>query len=367
MTDPNGTTSFGFDAWGRMTSKARALNRATFDFNYDSLLTEYTTTFPDEASVSFEYDAHRLLRQRTAASSTRHFRWFGDYLLTSEDTNGELIATNIEGYLGQVSGNDPSLGSYRYSGLDVLTSPRRLRDSNKSIVAIHEYDPFGLTHSSFGETLFYGFSGLIPNPGLKLYYAPFRSLMPDSGRWLTPDPLHMIDGLNMYLYVHANPVVGIDYLGLSELFNDASLAGAFCNGALDGAMQAWDTIVWPTFTECYNPNDPGMRAGAAAATVADFAMPTGRCKGAAKGLGAVARKAGGSGKPRQLIILLPNRKCAEEAARKAGKGRTPVHHPRTKTDPTAPPHFHPTCKDGSVLKDGSHYCYPGLRPKTVRK
>ncbi|CAG7831549.1 unnamed protein product [Allacma fusca] len=69
------------------------------------------------------------------------------------------------------------------------------------------------------------------------------------------------------------------------------------------------------------------------------------------------RKIGGSGKPHLHFILLPSRKAAENAARNAGKGNTPVHH--TAHKPGQHPHFHPADRSGNIIKDGSHYGYTG--------
>jgi hypothetical protein len=65
---------------------------------------------------------------------------------------------------------------------------------------------------------------------------------------------------------------------------------------------------------------------------------------------------GPSGKPVLHFKLFPNRKSAEEAARSAGKGNTPVHH--AAHGPGERPHFHPADRYGNIIKDGSHYEYP---------
>jgi hypothetical protein len=67
------------------------------------------------------------------------------------------------------------------------------------------------------------------------------------------------------------------------------------------------------------------------------------------------RCTGPSGKPILHFKRLPNRKSAEDAARSAGKGNTPVHH--TAHEPGQRPHFHPADRYGNIIKDGSHYEY----------
>ncbi len=67
------------------------------------------------------------------------------------------------------------------------------------------------------------------------------------------------------------------------------------------------------------------------------------------------RCTGPSGKPMLHFKRFPNRKSAEDAARSAGKGNTPVHH--TAHEPGQRSHFHPADRYGNTIKDGSHYEY----------
>lgn len=47
------------------------------------------------------------------------------------------------------------------------------------------------------------------------YYAPYRMYGPNSARWMTRDPLGMVDGPNEYGYVGGNPTTDNDILGQS--------------------------------------------------------------------------------------------------------------------------------------------------------
>src|SRR5690606_13972874 len=55
MTGPNGTMSFGYDAWGRQTSKTQGSQSATYGYRYGSKLYSVTSNFPDEGSVTYNY------------------------------------------------------------------------------------------------------------------------------------------------------------------------------------------------------------------------------------------------------------------------------------------------------------------------
>ena len=49
----------------------------------------------------------------------------------------------------------------------------------------------------------------------QLYYAPYRYYSPATARWITRDPLGMVDGPNMYGYAQSNPSTYFDNLGLT--------------------------------------------------------------------------------------------------------------------------------------------------------
>jgi hypothetical protein len=74
------------------------------------------------------------------------------------------------------------------------------------------------------------------------------------------------------------------------------------------------------------------------------------------GRNVIGRKEGPSGKPMLHFIQHSTRKQAEDAARDAGKGNPPLAHPPH--GPGQNPHYHPTTKDGSIRKDGSHHEFP---------
>ncbi len=50
--------------------------------------------------------------------------------------------------------------------------------------------------------------------GTELYYYRARYYRPDLGRFISKDPLGMIDGTNMFVYVNNNPASRVDRLGL---------------------------------------------------------------------------------------------------------------------------------------------------------
>ena len=52
-----------------------------------------------------------------------------------------------------------------------------------------------------------------------LIYFGQRYYDPSIGRWITPDPAGVVDGPNLYAYVHNNPLSMTDYFGLASEAN----------------------------------------------------------------------------------------------------------------------------------------------------
>jgi RHS repeat-associated protein len=90
-----------------------------------------------------------------------------------------------------------------------------LTDSASSVVGTYEYDSYGNTLSSTGSVPNpYGFSTKEISSTSGLIYFGARYYNPELGRWLSPDPLGMVNGPNLYAYCNNNPTNLIDPWGL---------------------------------------------------------------------------------------------------------------------------------------------------------
>ena len=142
--------------------------------------------------------------------------------------------------MAEIPGADATASAYRCMYTDKLGSVRVVRDQNKLQKASYDYDPYGGQYQFSGLPVNHGFTGHTWDAETALYYAPYRYYSPAATRWLTRDPLGMVDGLNVYGYVGENPVTRIDRTGLSALprdgwWNPAYWAGlALCLGVAGG-------------------------------------------------------------------------------------------------------------------------------------
>ncbi len=93
-------------------------------------------------------------------------------------------------------------------------------DGDGNLISYEEYFPYGGTAFLAGDDVRevelkdYRYSGKECDDATGLYYYGYRYYAPWMCRWLSPDPLGTVDGLNLYQFVLGNPVVNVDPAGL---------------------------------------------------------------------------------------------------------------------------------------------------------
>ena len=115
-----------------------------------------------------------------------------------------------------------------------------------------------------------------------LYYFRARWYEPETGRWLSPDPIGISGGLNLYAFCGNDPVNFVDPMGL---WPDWDVVGGylsgFAEGAIGGAAMMIDMAI-PCFApfssayedECGNIDDV-YKATQVCAGIAGMALPIG--------------------------------------------------------------------------------------------
>ncbi|MCP4723101.1 MAG: hypothetical protein GY860_26920 [Desulfobacteraceae bacterium] len=131
---------------------------------------------------------------------------------------GSILLASIGSLAGYVDNGNPQPGVSYYIN-DHLGTPIKIIDDEGQVVWDGAYLPFGRadTGSSDAQNQF-RFPGQYYDGETGLHYNWHRYYDPDTGRYLTPDPIGLAGGINPFVYAMGNPVNAIDPLGLSSWF-----------------------------------------------------------------------------------------------------------------------------------------------------
>jgi len=105
-------------------------------------------------------------------------------------------------------------GLYYYH-VDHLGTPQMMTDEDGNVVWAADYKPFGetdVTVSDVGND--FRFPGQYCDQETGLHYNYHRYYDPSTGRYLRADPIGLYGGVNLFVYVHGNPVNRLDPSGL---------------------------------------------------------------------------------------------------------------------------------------------------------
>ena len=195
----------------------------TLSYDLDGNLTN------NGAGQTYLWDAANRLVGITQSSGANGFVYDGAGRRTQETLNGTVIkqwiwcgsqpCEELDG-AGNVTkmffsqGEQISGINYFYTR-DHLGSVREMTDSNGTIHAQYDYDPYGNVGKLKGDLeADFQFTGDYFHKASGLNLTLYRAYDPVNSRWLSRDPMGEYGGLNLYGYVRDNPVNMRDPLGL---------------------------------------------------------------------------------------------------------------------------------------------------------
>lgn len=176
-------------------------------------LNQLTSVSCNGAISRYEYDAFGRRSAKISDGERTEYFWDGDKLI------GESRAGEYSWYIYEPGSNKPLLllknGAVYYYQLDQLGTPLSLTDSNNDIVWQASYSVFGkalVTRNEIDNPL--RFQGQYFDSESGLHYNHFRYYDPETGRFISQDPIGLLGGINHYQYA-PNHVNWVDPLGLS--------------------------------------------------------------------------------------------------------------------------------------------------------
>ena len=211
LTQLSGTPpiDFGYDANANITSETG------WTYIYD-LSNQLIRVLQDTTQVGeYTYNGAGQRTKKVTQTETRVFHYdLRGHLIAETNQTGQILAEYV--YLGDqlLSIIKPGELVYYYHN-DHLGTPQVLTDDSQVIAWKAVYTPFGgaVTSIATVENPF-RFPGQYYDPETGLHYNYFRYYNPQTGRYITPDPIGLEGGINLFVYVAANPLRWIDPFGL---------------------------------------------------------------------------------------------------------------------------------------------------------
>ena len=235
MTHIEGTPSidFGYDFNGNIASE----NTWTYVYDLSNQLIRVLDGSNQMAEYTYNGAGQRI--KKVTQTETRIFHYdLMDHLIAETNQSGQMLAEYV--YLGDqlLAMIKPGDVAYYYHN-DHLGTPQVLTDGNGSVAWKAVYTPFGEAVASI-QTVEnpFRFPGQYYDQETGFHHNYFRYYNPQTGRYVTPDPIGLEGGINLYLYVANNPVNFIDPLGLR---------------GLDYLLKNWDYISLNINIAIFNP------------------------------------------------------------------------------------------------------------------
>ncbi|MFZ5759521.1 MAG: RHS repeat-associated core domain-containing protein [Thermodesulfobacteriota bacterium] len=202
-------------------------------------------TIIGNGTLTFVYDqANRLTVVREGESLVSEYGYDGRNMRVKKTVNGRTTFCHYDPQgklLAETDGSGNPLRDYIYlddepvamtiygeqAGIyyfltDHLGTPQKLIDETGQVVWQANYLPFGQAMIDPASTVEnnFRFPGQYFDQETGLHYNWNRYYDPGTGRYLTPDPIGLAGGINLYSYALQNPVNFIDPFGLAPWYND---------------------------------------------------------------------------------------------------------------------------------------------------
>jgi RHS repeat-associated protein len=213
--------------------------------------------------AEYTYNGAGQRIKKVTQTETRIFHYdLRGYLIAETNQTGQMLAEYV--YLGDqiLSMIKPGESVYYYHN-DHLGTPQVLTNDSQAISWKAVYTPFGDAVPSV-QTVEnpFRFPGQYYDTETGLHYNYFRYYNPQTGRYITPDPIGLEGGINLFAYVRGNPLRWIDRKGLVDP-TGIGFSDSFMDEVPPGLVEYWSGFgeglsdFWTNYQNMKNANTIG--------------------------------------------------------------------------------------------------------------
>ena len=211
-----GPVSYQFDVDGFLTSKSTA--EGTEGYLYSSQGELLEVTLGDGRKITYTYDplGRRIAKHIDGVTKEKYLWMSRTALLAVYDGSDSLTSrfTYADSRMPVAMSRGGATYYLMYGQVGTL---RAVSDEAGNIVKRIDYDSYGniINDSNPSFEVPFGYAGGLHDRDTGLVRFGFRDYDPALGRWTAKDPIDFAGGdMNLYGYVHNNPVNWIDPIGL---------------------------------------------------------------------------------------------------------------------------------------------------------
>lgn len=216
---------FSYDANGNVVTEYVGTKVLTFAYDFENRLTSAEVVTPPSlghpptlSTVTYKYDAlGRRIQRSPSDGPAVNFVNDGQDVIEDRNTSGTSLMRylNGPGIDNKLHQKDQSTGATYYFHGDQVNSTVMLTDTSGNVAEQISYSPFGVT---IGSTLTrFEYTGRERDSITGLSYYRARWYHPEIGRFISEDPIGLVDDINPYSYVQNDPVGFRDPSGLQKL------------------------------------------------------------------------------------------------------------------------------------------------------
>ena len=210
--------SYEYDAGGNMISKTAGAVVTNYVYNIENRLVRVEDG-SSNVIAEYYYDPFGRRLWKEAAGVRTYFCYADEGLVAEFDASGNQIKSY--GYRpGSTWTTDPLFmeqgGQYYFYHNDHLGTPQQMTSVSGAVVWAAEYGAFGQAQVDAGSSVVNNlrFPGQYYDEESGLHYNFHRYYDSGSGRYSRVDPIGWEGGINLYAYVHGNPLLYLDSKGL---------------------------------------------------------------------------------------------------------------------------------------------------------